>query len=99
MQRAAHEALYALGPDVRRAAARGAPGLLDDWRRLTTSDHVYYMCTKWRSDGDVHEYFSPYRGPHDAFVNFMNVLDDLAGRVERALAEPVRTERTRKRSR
>ena len=87
MQRAAHEALYALRPRVDRAARRGHPELLEIWRRLTTSDHVYYMCTKHRSDGDVHEYFTPYESPHDSFIVFMNVLDDLTARVERALGE------------
>jgi len=78
MQRAAHRALYALLPHVK---ARGDAGRLEAWRRLSTSDHVYYMSTKFFSDGDVHRYFSPYGSPHDAFVAFMNVLDDLALRV------------------
>ena len=75
MQRAAHEALYELLPRVRRAAD---PELTETWRRLSTSDHPYYMSTKHLSDGDVHEYFSPYGTPHDAFVNFMNALEDFA---------------------
>jgi len=79
MQRSAHEALYRLLPAVRRTKD---PDLLERWRRLSTSDHFYYMCTKWASDGDVHRYFSPYRSPHDAHVTFMNVLDDLARRAE-----------------
>lgn len=78
MQRSASEALYALAKAARRAGAAGRTDLLEAWRRLTTSDHVYYMCTKWFSDGDVHKYFSPYASPHDAFITFMNVLDDVA---------------------
>ena len=77
MQVAAHEALYALLPMARAAAAAGRPDLYETWRRLSTSDHVYYMCTKWFSDGDVHKYFSPYDTPHDAFISFMNVIDGL----------------------
>jgi len=84
MQRAAHEELYKLLPDVTRAAAAGGPDLLERWRKLSTSDHVYYMCTKWFADGDVHKYFSPYASPHDAFITFMNVLDDLARRAKLA---------------
>jgi len=61
--------------------ATGDAGLVDAWRKLTTSDHVYYMCTKWFADGDVHKYFSPYQGPYEAFVAFMNVLEDLSQRV------------------
>ncbi len=85
MQREANLALYALGDDVRRS---GRPDLLEGWRRLTTSDHLYYMCTKWFSDGDVHKHFSPYSTPHDAFIAFMNVLDDLKRRAA-ASAGPV----------
>ncbi len=55
--------------------------LLDDWRRITTSDHFYYMCTKFWSDGDVHRYFSPYESPYDSYINFMNVLDNIQSRV------------------
>ena len=86
MQRAAHDALYAILEDVKSAAAAGRPDLLERWRKLSTSDHVYYMCTKWFADGDVHKYFSPYASPHDAFITFMNVLDDLARRARLAIA-------------
>jgi alpha-amylase len=44
----------------------------ESWRRLQTSDHLYYMSTKQGSDGDVHRYFSPYESPYDAFISFMN---------------------------
>ena len=74
MQKAAAEVLWDVGRDVR---ALGDPELVERWRKLTTSDHLYYMCTKWFSDGDVHKYFSPFRTPHDAYIAFMNVLDDL----------------------
>jgi alpha-amylase len=59
----------------------GDPRLLDDWRKLQTSDHFYYMCTKYFADGDVHKYFNPYDSPYDSFINFMNVLDNLRGRL------------------
>jgi alpha-amylase len=51
--------------------------VIGDWRKLTTSDHFYYMCTKYWSDGDVHKYFSPYDSPYDSYINFMNVLDNV----------------------
>lgn len=53
------------------------PDALEIWRRLQTSDHFYYMCTKSEADGDVHAYFSPYESPYDAFINYMNILRDL----------------------
>ena len=52
------------------------------WRKLQTSDHFYYMCTKWSNDGDVHAYFSPYQSPYDAYTAFMNALSDLQLRVQ-----------------
>jgi alpha-amylase len=52
-----------------------------DWNYLQTSDHFYYMCTKWFSDGDVHQYFNPYGSPYDAFLNYMNILSDFLIRV------------------
>src|SRR5512145_917579 len=60
---------------------RGNEQLLADWRKLTTSDHFYYMCTKYWADGDVHKYFSPYESPYDSYINFMNVLDNVVTRL------------------
>ncbi len=60
---------------------KGDEVLLADWRKLTTSDHFYYMCTKYWADGDVHKYFSPYESPYDSYINFMNVLDNIQSRV------------------
>lgn len=56
--------------------------LIKDWEYLQTSDHFYYMCTKWFSDGDVHKYFNPYGTPYEAFINYMNVLSDFIIRIE-----------------
>ncbi len=63
------------------ALASGDPVLIDSWRRLTTSDHFYYMCTKWFADGDVHAYFNPYRSPYEAFIAFINAATDLRLRL------------------
>ncbi len=64
------------------------PDLLRDWRYLQTSDHFYYQCTKWFSDGDVHKYFNPYDTPYEAFINYMNILSDFEIRLNR-ISEPV----------
>lgn len=55
------------------------------WNFMQTSDHFYYMATKWLSDGDVHSYFNPYDSAYDAFINYMNVLADFEIEVENAL--------------
>ncbi|PID29190.1 alpha-amylase [Candidatus Saccharibacteria bacterium] len=78
MQHEAMRHIYALEADVLRT---GDIELIGDWRRLQTSDHTYYMCTKWFNDGDVHAYFSPYESPYDAFLYYMNALRDLRYRL------------------
>jgi alpha-amylase len=78
MQQEALRHLYALEDDIMRT---GDIELIGDWRRLQTSDHAYYMCTKWFHDGDVHAYFSPYESPYDAFLYFMNALRDVRYRL------------------
>lgn len=55
--------------------------LWNDFGHLQESDHFYYMCTKFFSDGEVHKYFNPYDSPYDAFINYMNVLSDFIFRV------------------
>ncbi|HBH06617.1 MAG TPA: alpha-amylase [Flavobacteriales bacterium] len=57
------------------------PQIKKDWAYLQTSDHFYYMCTKFFSDGDVHMYFNHYDTPYDAYINFMNVLSDFKIRI------------------
>ncbi len=79
MQKAAIENLYALEDNVMN---RNDARLLEDWRKLQTSDHFYYMCTKWFADGDVHAYFSPYESPYDAYIAYMNALSDLRLRAK-----------------
>jgi alpha-amylase len=77
MQSNAIHELYRLEKKIKRA---GDEKVLADWRRLQTSDHFYYMCTKYFADGDVHKYFNPYDSPYDSYINYMNVLDHLQRR-------------------
>jgi len=86
LQREAAEKLYALEDTVFKTKD---PALIESWRRLGTSDHLYYMCTKWFEDGDVHKYFNPYESPYDAFMSFMNVLTDLKLRTDAVLSQHV----------
>lgn len=78
MQQEALRYIYSLEDDIMRT---NDLELIADWRKLQTSDHVYYMCTKWFNDGDVHAYFSPYESPYDAFLYFINVVRDLRWRL------------------
>jgi len=84
MQENALAALYRLEHEVKSTNDRG---IIVDWRKLQASDHFYYMCTKYFADGDVHKYFNPYDSPYDAYINFMNVLDNLRSRCLKALPQ------------
>jgi len=78
LQTSSIQALYDLQAAVIKT---GDLALIDDWRRLQTSDHFYYMCTKYFNDGDIHAYFSPYKTPYEAYINFMNAYHDLKFRL------------------
>ena len=78
MQANALHEIFRLEEDIKAA---GDPVLLEDWRKLQTSDHFYYMCTKYFSDGDVHKYFNPYESPYDGYINYMNIIDNLRHRI------------------
>ncbi len=81
IQASASHKVYELEKQVKLS---GDSRIIEDWRRLTTSDHFYYMCTKYFNDGDVHKYFNPYDTPYDAYMILMNVLNDLKKRVEQS---------------
>ncbi|MBR9676460.1 polysaccharide deacetylase family protein [Candidatus Woesearchaeota archaeon] len=79
IQQTAIKELYMLEGQIK--AANDAK-LLEDWRKLNTSDHFYYMCTKWFADGDVHKYFNPYDSPYDSYIIFNNILNDFIIRLK-----------------
>ena len=82
LQEDAFEKLYSLKDKIKKI---DDPAIKRDWDYLQTSDHFYYMCTKWFSDGEIHKYFNPYGSPYDAYINYMNVLSDFILRVEKAV--------------
>ncbi len=79
MQSAALKYIYMLEKKVKKIKDSE---ILEDWRKLQISDHFYYMCTKYFNDGDVHKYFNPYESPYEAFIYYMNCLQDLKKRIE-----------------
>jgi alpha-amylase len=85
MQENALTELYRLEDKVKQTEDSD---IIADWRKLQTSDHFYYMCTKYFADGDVHKYFNHYDSPYDAYINFMNVLDNLNERCTKITAQP-----------
>lgn len=78
LQRDTLTSIYSLEDQV---LATGDAAIIEDWRRLQTSDHFYYMCIKWSQDGDVHAYFSPYQSPYEAYRMYSLALADLHERL------------------
>ena len=84
LQQDAYNKLYAL---EEKLSLLNDEALWADYGHLQESDHFYYMCTKFFSDGEVHSRFNPYATPYEAFINYMNVLSDFTIRVNNAIAE------------
>jgi alpha-amylase len=89
MEQEAAKRLYALEKKVMES---GDKDIIQTWGKLQTSDHFYYMCTKFWSDGDVHKYFSPYDSPYDAYIYFMNVYSDFEATLDNlSSSKPAKT--------
>ena len=89
LQVAALEKLYSLARKVNKCEDGK---IKKDWSYLQSSDHFYYMATKFFSDGAVHAYFNPYETPYDAFMNYMNVLSDFEIRLNQLLPDTAEQE-------
>ncbi len=85
MQESALRRIFEMEPMVEQTlgkiSRKEADNLQNTWRKLQTSDHFYYMCTKYWNDGDVHAYFSCYESPYDAYITYMNTLNDFENRI------------------
>ena len=79
LQSEAFKKVYAM---TEKLSIVGDPDLWEDFGHLQESDHFYYMCTKFFSDGEVHKYFNPYDTPYEAFINYMNVISDFQIRLD-----------------
>lgn len=86
MQQDAIEALYALEP---RVISAGNADFIRTWERMQSSDHFYYMCTKWFADAQARPRYTPFQSPYDAYITFMNVLADFTLTLDVAAAENV----------
>ena len=83
LQQEAYNKVYAM---TEKLSIVNDPMLWSDFGHLQESDHFYYMCTKYFSDGEVHKYFNPYDTPYEAFINYMNVISDFQIRLDEARA-------------
>ena len=91
LQNEAFSKLYSIEEAVKKCDNKE---ITNNFRKLQQSDHFYYMCTKFFSDGAVHKYFNPYDTPYEAFINYMNVLSDFMLRVEKPKKEKAVTKKT-----
>lgn len=84
MQNEALDKLYALSDLISKCNDNT---LLKDWQYLQSSDHFYYMGTKFFSNGTSRAYANPYQTPYEAFINYMNVLSDFAQRLHQSVPQ------------
>jgi alpha-amylase len=61
-------------------------GLLKDWQFLQSLDHLYYMSSKFFNQGKT-SLLNPYNNPYEAFLNYMNILDDFVNRINQATSK------------
>lgn len=101
MQQSALRFCYGLGvklaslEDRGKAAPAKLPEYFDTWYKLQTSDHFYYMSTKYWRDGDVHKYFSPYDTPYEAFINYMNIAEDFGQLLDYEIQRTAHADRSK----
>ncbi len=85
LQESALKRIFDIEHEIKANLEKIDDELVHDWRKMQTSDHFYYMCTKYWNDGDVHAYFSPYESPYDAFITYMNTLTDFEQKLTKSL--------------
>lgn len=75
LQKEALRKITALGDLVKAA---NSDTLTDIWERLQCSDYFYFMST------DNLDYkHNPFKTPYDAFISYMNIIDDLTRRLNK----------------
>jgi len=58
--------------------------VLKNWQYLQSLDYLYYMSSKFFSDPGDFPISNPYDNPYEAFMNYMNILDDFGMRLNQA---------------
>lgn len=84
IQDEAYNRLFSIAERVRLTRDKS---LLQDFYKLQSSDHLYYMSTS-----HYNQFFCPYDSPYDAFINYMNVASDFMQRVESRFPKNTSTE-------
>lgn len=88
MQKEALNKIYSYATRITKCTDKE---IINDWYNLQTSDHFYYMSTKWFSTGEIHLNQNPFASPYDAFINYMNILADFSLRIDEHINKKVKT--------
>ena len=56
-----------------------------NWLRLQAADHFNFMNEKWLQKQSVKRNFDVYPSPYQAFINYMNVLNDVKIQLEESM--------------
>lgn len=88
LQKEAFESLVALSEKIDLCTDSD---LLKDWQYLQSNDHFYYMTTKYLPIDQDDNNLNPYSSPYEAFMNYMNVLNDFSVRLNRDIREHTNT--------
>ena len=87
LQENAFEELFSLNNKVKTLADEA---FRRTYSRLQSSNHFYYMSTKYISAEQRLKNDSPYSSPYNAYINYMNVLSDFALQVNKTIEEKAR---------
>jgi alpha-amylase len=70
--------LYALEESVKKCRDTD---IQENWPWLQSSDHFFYMSSKWFENSDLSGYLNQYDSPYLAYINFMNMIVDFSKKV------------------
>ena len=57
--------------------------ILNDWNVLIDMEYLYYMNMHFTEKIFADNHFSPFSSPYTAYINYMNILDDMDGRLQK----------------
>lgn len=52
--------------------------ILKNWQWLQSCNHFFYMSSKWFETNKLSGYFCQYDSPYQAYINYMNILNDFS---------------------
>jgi alpha-amylase len=76
LQKDAITSLYSMEAKLRRLKDGE---LLHTWRLLQEAENFHCMHTGKRAEDAMSTFSNPYGSPYDAYINYMNIVDDFSG--------------------